>query len=68
MRNASDFSRFNWKWSSFCDFFMNSKYITRCDYDSSWEALRKGNASIARGSNLNLLIEKIKNSTLEDWL
>ena len=50
------------------EFFSNSEFSTNYDYDTSWRALRKGNSSLARGSNVNLLIEKIKNSFVEDWM
>ncbi len=68
MSKASEFSRKYGDGESLSEFFRNSEYSTKYDYSKSWTALRKGNVSLSRGSNLNLLIEKIRNSSLEDWM
>lgn len=68
MRKASEFSSKYGDGDSLSEFFENSEFSTKHDYDSSWRALYKGNSSLARGSNVNLLIEKIKESSIEDWM
>lgn len=50
------------------EFFENNEFSTKDDYMCSWKALRKGNSSISRGTNINLLIERIINSNIEDWM
>jgi len=49
-------------------FFEESPYCKAEDYSTSWKKLRKGNASLLRGSNVNVLLEAIINSSIEDWL
>ncbi len=68
MRMASEFSDKYPDGDSLADFFAKSEYSTKVDYVSSWKALQKGTVSLARGSNVNLLIEKIKESSIEDWI
>lgn len=52
---------------SFKSFFTTNEYSTKDDYNMSWKKLRNGNASLSRGSNVNLLIKKIEESSLDDW-
>ena len=81
LRNADDFQRGNGDAEEMCRFFRTSIYAvnrklatlgldTDQKYAESWKAFRKGGgaASLEQGTNVDLLIEKIENSTLEDWL
>ena len=68
MRRATEFGKIVYDAESLMNFFENSEFNTEGDYKSSWKALRKGNTSITRGTNINLLIDSIKNSTVEYWM
>lgn len=68
MRQASEFSDKYGDAESLSEFFNDSEFSTCLDYEGSWRSLRKGKNSLSRGTNLNLLIETIKESELEDWL
>ncbi len=68
MIKASEFSRKYGDGELLREFMANSEFSTKLDYAASWKAIRKGNSSLCRGSNVNLLIEKIKESTIEDWM
>lgn len=65
---AADFQREYNDADKLEDFFKNNEFRCKENYTTSWEKLRKGNVSLARGTNVNILIEKIKNSSIEDWL
>ncbi len=67
-KKASDFTTFNGTGDLLRQFFAESEFSTKEDYDASWKSIRKKNASLTRGTNLNLLIDRIGNSSLEDWL
>lgn len=49
-------------------YFIKNEFCTVDDYNQSWKILRKGNASLLRGSNLNILLSKIAHSSIEDWM
>jgi len=66
MRQAASFSDNNGDAEALVDFFDKSEFCTSDDYYTSWKNVR--NASLARGTNVNLLIDKIRNSKLEDWI
>lgn len=68
MRKATEFGRRIGDAELLTDFFKKSEFCTKDDYFLSWKALRKDNASITRGTNVNLLIDSIKNSTIDDWI
>ena len=68
MRNASCFSRENGDGNALLNYFRNNEYCTKEEYVSSWNSLRKGNNSLIRGTNVNLLVERIKGSKITDWL
>lgn len=48
-------------------YFSNNEFCSATSYEQSWKCLRKGCASLQRGSNVHLLIDKIRNSSVEDW-
>ena len=68
MMEASDFTRYISDGELLCEFFKTSEYCKETDYNRSWDLLRKGNNSLLPHSNLNILIDEILNSELEDWL
>ena len=68
MRQAASFADRIIDADALVDFFNTSEYSCKCDYVQSWRDLSKGVRSLSRGTNVNLLIDKIQNSTLEDWL
>ncbi len=47
-------------------FFMNNECSAKEDYTGSWDKLWKG--TVYRATNINLLIKRIQESTLEDWM
>ena len=49
-------------------YFCENKFCMEDDYNQSWKMIRKGNNSLLRGSNLNILLSKIKQSSIEDWM
>ena len=49
-------------------YFVENEFCVVNDYNQSWKILRKGNASLLRGSNLNILISKIAHSSIKDWV
>ncbi len=68
MQRAAAFSNQNGDARALAGFFEKSEFSTCDDYLQSWKKLRKGCASLDRGTNVNLLIQKIQNSELKDWL
>jgi len=68
MQQARSFSDRIMDASALVDFFNTSEYSCKCDYGRSWRDLSKGVCSLRRGTNVNLLIDTILNSTLEDWI
>ncbi len=68
MRQAVAFSDRIIDADALVDFFNTSEHSCKCDYAKSWRDLSKGVRSLSRGTNVNLLIDKIQSSTLEDWL
>lgn len=66
MQKASDFERFYGDAQSLIEFFKSNKYCTKGDYYSSWKQLRK--ESLNRGTNVNLLIDRILDSEIDEWL
>ncbi|MCR4838704.1 MAG: hypothetical protein K5897_07210 [Eubacterium sp.] len=80
-RKADEFRTSNSDADALCKFFDDSCFTASrklkgsgmdldWKYKESWDEFRRGDgtASLARWTNVDLLIEKIKNSTLEDWL
>ena len=67
-RQAAAFSRSQVDANSLISFFRDSAFSTAKEYEPSWKEIKKGNASLTRGTNVNLLVEKIIESTIEDWL
>lgn len=67
MQYASDFSDEIDDADSLISFFKENEFCTTYNFENSWNKLRKGTASLMRGTNVNLLVEKIKNSAIEDW-
>ena len=49
-------------------YFVENEFCVVNDYNQSWKIFRKGNASLLRGSNLNILISKIAHSSIKDWV
>ena len=72
IRKARDFNTFNGELDAFLGFFLNSPYAAKVsgdesvDYMASWKHLWKN--SLRRGTNLNLLIRKIRESAITDWM
>ncbi len=50
------------------EYFRTNKNCKEQNYYQSWELLRKRNNSLQPISNVNILIEEILSSTLDDWL
>lgn len=67
MKNASDFSKSVTDADSLVAYFSQNEFCTATEYEESWKCLRKGCVSLQRGSNIHLLIDKIRKSTIEDW-
>lgn len=67
IRNANDFRDKYINVEDFSKSFSN-EFSTEYDYNSSRREIKKGNNSLLRGTNMNLLIDKITNSSLDDWL
>ncbi len=67
MRSASTFSSTVMDANSLVAFFSENEFCTEMDYDQSWKNLRRGTASLQRGSNVHLLIDRILSSSIEDW-
>lgn len=67
MRNAADFSRIVTDANSLVTYFSENEFCTENDYAQSWKCLRRDAASLQRGSNVHLLIQRILNSSIEDW-
>ena len=67
MYGASAFSKSVTDADALVAFFSENEYCTASDYEQSWKCLWKGCASLQRGSNIHLLIERIRNSAVEDW-
>lgn len=67
MTYAADFSQKVQDASSLVKYFSEHPGCSAADYAQSWKDLRYGTASLQRRSNIHLLIERIQNSTLEDW-
>lgn len=68
MRNAAAFSYKVTDADSLITYFSENEFCPKVDYEQSWKLLRHNTASLQRGSNVHLLIEKIRTSTLEDWM
>lgn len=69
MKMASYFSSQYSMPDSFTEFICNDINCTPHDnYSASWKAIKKGNASLLRGTNINLLVKRIIDSSVEDWL
>ncbi len=67
-REAMAFSSLHTDGEALYKYFCNSCYSAKDDYDSSWRMIKKSNGSLLRGSNVNILLDKIVNSSIEDWL
>ena len=67
-KKANEFNEKYLESSSFVEFFEKSDFSTKQTYMGSWEEIKKKNNSLTRGTNVNLLIKKIIESKLEDWL
>ena len=69
MKLASYFSSQYSMPDSFVDYICNDTSSTPHDnYAASWKSIKKGNASLQRGTNINLLVKRIIDSSIEDWL
>ncbi len=68
MVNASRFSDEHYTWQDLADFFDQCPYCSKLDYETSWNEVKKRNHSLLRGTNVNLLFNRILHSDLEDWL
>lgn len=68
IKKAIDFKeKFN-DVNDFADYFINNEFCAVTDYNQSWKILWKGNSSLLRKSNINILISEIKNSSIENWI
>ena len=67
MQSASAFSGRVTDADGLVAYFSDNEFCTATSYEQSWQCLRKGCVSLQRGSNVHLLIEKIRNSSVEDW-
>lgn len=68
VRKASEFAREHIGGEELAEFFESSEFSSKGDYYSSWKNVKKGKNSLKRGTNVNLLIKKIQESELDDWL
>lgn len=67
MCHAADFAQEVQDTDSLVQYFSEHPGCSAEDYPQSWRCLRYGAASLQPRSNVHLLIERIRNSTLEDW-
>lgn len=67
MQSASSFSLHMIDADCLIDYFTNNEFCTATNYEESWKCLRKDGASLQRCSNVHLLIDRIRDSTVEDW-
>ena len=67
MQSASSFSLHITDADGLIDYFTGNEFCTASSYEESWKCLRKDGASLQRGSNVHLLIDRIRNSTTADW-
>ena len=67
MVQAAQFSERVRDAESLIQYFKDNPYCEH-DYNLSWKKIRNGSSSLQRGSNVGVLIDKIQESTLEDWL
>ena len=68
MVKAAQFNNGHYMWQDLADFFNQCPYCTKLDYTSSWNEVKKKNHSLLRGTNVNLLLDRILQSDLEEWL
>lgn len=67
MRNAANFSGAITDADSLVAYFSENEFCAETDYEQSWKNLRRDTASLQRGSNVHLLINRIRSSGIEDW-
>lgn len=65
---ARDFAHFIDDADLLTEFFRTNPNCNETDYCRSWDILRKKNNSLRALSNINILIEEILHSKLDDWL
>lgn len=66
-KNATYFNDFNSTAENFEYAITNNKYCTTDDYWGSWKKIKQANNSLLRGTNINILLDRIKNSEIGDW-
>lgn len=67
MRNAAEFSDKVTDADTLVAYFSENEFCPNVDYEQSWKLLRYNTASLQRGSNVHLLVDKIRASSIEDW-
>jgi len=67
MQCASKFSLRVMDADALVEYFTGNEFCTASSYEESWKCLRKCGASLQRCSNVHLLIDRIRNSTVDDW-
>jgi len=67
MRNAANFSHTVTDADSLVAYFSENEFCPTVDYEQSWKLLRREEASLQRGTNIHLLIKRIRSSSIEDW-
>ena len=67
MCSAAEFSRTVTDADSLVAYFTGNEFCPDGDYEHTWKLLRRDTASLQRGSNIHLLIQRILSSSLEDW-
>ena len=66
-RNADSFGREFFSAERFKEWIANNDYCCSRDYEQSWKLLRNRNGSLQRRSNIDLLVKRILESTIDEW-
>ena len=67
-RKASSFAQEINTIEDYVNLFVENEFCGSDNYYLSWKEIKKRNNSLQRGSNINVLINLIKESTIDDWL
>ena len=67
MRKAADFRAKYSNGDDFSNYLEATKCCTQLGYKAAWDNTKKRTNSLLRGTNINLLIDRILSSSIEDW-